>query len=307
MNEMEKYFENRTKAHIGRVQRNLRFLMSTFSELNKKVIVQRIRTHDKSKFVSPEREGYILITENYRPGSNFKPTDQQQRIMDKAWKHHQEVNLHHPENHRIVSRMSKEDLAEMVADHAAMSQELGDSLLDWEESFIKKHKFSDDQKGFILTLAKSFNLYTAKITAKIDTEVLEEEDFSGYLLRTEIVDTDFEDTKEKTVWKQAYAKDGSYIGDPAFARKWYNEYGIVPEAIPDHGVASIGFSAKDGKWYGWSHRAAVGFGVGDMVFEENFGNENTLFTKHGSKPIRSMKDAKQAAINFAKYVAAVEI
>lgn len=35
---------------------------------------------------------------------------------------------------------------------------------------------------------------------------------------------------------------------------------ITPEkASPDHAVCSIGKSAKDGKWYGWSHRAYAGF------------------------------------------------
>ena len=35
---------------------------------------------------------------------------------------------------------------------------------------------------------------------------------------------------------------------------------IAPEkAEPGHSVCSIGKSAKDGKWYGWSHRAYYGF------------------------------------------------
>lgn len=65
---------------------------------------------------------------------------------------------------------------------------------------------------------------------------------------------------------------------------------------------SIGFSEKEKKWYGWSHRAAVGFGVGDRIFDENYGDDNTPFDKHGKMVIRDMEDAKKSAINFARYV-----
>lgn len=34
---------------------------------------------------------------------------------------------------------------------------------------------------------------------------------------------------------------------------------------PTSGIRHIGFSAKRQKWYGWSHRAIAGFGVGDTV------------------------------------------
>jgi hypothetical protein len=35
---------------------------------------------------------------------------------------------------------------------------------------------------------------------------------------------------------------------------------IVPQkARPSHKLNSIGKSTKDGKWYGWSHRAIHGF------------------------------------------------
>ena len=37
-------------------------------------------------------------------------------------------------------------------------------------------------------------------------------------------------------------------------------------------------------------------------FEEDFGNDETKFTQHGSKTIKNLNDAKQAAINFAKYI-----
>jgi hypothetical protein len=64
----------------------------------------------------------------------------------------------------------------------------------------------------------------------------------------------------------------------------------------------IGFSEKEKKWYGWSHRAICGFGIGDKIFEEDFGDDNTEYSKHGKKDIKNLEDAKQSAINFSDYV-----
>lgn len=74
-----------------------------------------------------------------------------------------------------------------------------------------------------------------------------------------------------------------------------------------HGITKtkngcMGFSEKEQKWYGYSHRAIVGFGVGDRIFEPDFGNEKTDFRLHGSKIIRNMEDAEKSAKAFAKYV-----
>jgi len=60
--------------------------------------------------------------------------------------------------------------------------------------------------------------------------------------------------------KAAFNWRGEYIGDPKTARRLVEKRGILPELrTPTSGVCSIGFSLKDGKWYGWSHRAIYGF------------------------------------------------
>lgn len=73
-----------------------------------------------------------------------------------------------------------------------------------------------------------------------------------------------------------------------------------------HGIESrgmgLGFSEKEQRWYGWSHRAIFGFGVGDKIFEPEFGDDKTHFAKHGTKPIKNMDDAKKAAKAFSDYV-----
>lgn len=86
--------------------------------------------------------------------------------------------------------------------------------------------------------------------------------------------------------------------------KMLKRYGIEKPEKSDlsHAVASIGKSTKDNKWYGWSHRAVFGFGIGDKIFEEDFGDDETPFDKHGKKSIKTDADAKLSAKRFARYV-----
>lgn len=60
--------------------------------------------------------------------------------------------------------------------------------------------------------------------------------------------------------------------------------------------AAIGFSEKEQKWYGWSHRAIYGFGIGDIPIECYPGK-----TVKGKK-IKTLDQAKEAAIKFSKSV-----
>lgn len=71
---------------------------------------------------------------------------------------------------------------------------------------------------------------------------------------------------------------------------------------------------KEQKWYGWSHRAIYGFGIGDIVEEGDCtatsGWSNEHLKKHPkddlSLPIgfeaKSLDDAKRMAIAFADNV-----
>ncbi len=65
---------------------------------------------------------------------------------------------------------------------------------------------------------------------------------------------------------------------------------------------AIGLDEKKGIWYGWSHRAVFGFKIGDKLFVDDYGDENTKFSDHGEKTIKTLDDAKQAAKNFADSV-----
>jgi hypothetical protein len=63
---------------------------------------------------------------------------------------------------------------------------------------------------------------------------------------------------------------------------------------PTSSVDSIGKSAADGKWYGWSHRAVYGFKVGDKVKKNTIGN-----VRKKEYTIKTDAQAKEAAIRFA--------
>lgn len=68
--------------------------------------------------------------------------------------------------------------------------------------------------------------------------------------------------------KSAYTPNGDYIGDTKFAHFLCNKKGIKPEKRnPENCVCSIGYSEKEHKWYGWSHRGICGFGIGSVVEE----------------------------------------
>lgn len=96
---------------------------------------------------------------------------------------------------------------------------------------------------------------------------------AGYEVRTE--ECAFEEFDERTIIKSAYTvPDGHYIGSSVWAHRLIVKRGIKPEprkpAQPDANggkgrTCSIGFCEREQKWYGWSHRALYGFGIGDTV------------------------------------------
>ena len=115
-----------------------------------------------------------------------------------------------------------------------------------------------------------------KVIKVLDTVV-----FNTCLVRREIVDG----FGTPTEWKAAYSLiDGSYIGDCEQAQMLESR-GIVPQRRrPDHKTASIGHAPKENKWYGWSHRAIYGFGIGTKVVRGSCAykpvDKNDLMTAH---------------------------
>lgn len=88
---------------------------------------------------------------------------------------------------------------------------------------------------------------------------------AGYVVRTEEVTMEDNPT---VIMKSAYTPSGDYIGTSRWAHRLIVKRGVKPEKrTPTSNVCSIGFCKKEQKWYGWSHRAIHGFGIGDEVRE----------------------------------------
>jgi len=124
----------------------------------------------------------------------------------------------------------------------------------------------------------------------------------GYEIRHELWDSE---CKGQKPWKitAAYTPDGEWIGDKRDAYRLVKKRGIQPQkSKPDHCVCSIGYSVKDGKWYGWSHRALYGFQIGSTCRK---GDCHYLPRRHGGRGAwiaKTTADAKRMAVAFAEGV-----
>lgn len=84
--------------------------------------------------------------------------------------------------------------------------------------------------------------------------------------------------------------------------RFFAEHGIT-RIMSAYGknVPSLGYSASEEKWYGWSHRAIYGFGVGDKIKKGTCGYEK--IKEKGLLNIKSLDQAKEVAKIFAEDVA----
>ena len=97
------------------------------------------------------------------------------------------------------------------------------------------------------------------------------------VLKSKIVDKHKGYVIKKELWKyaadcppqkmiQAYTYKGDYIGDSKTAKYICKKLEIKPiKSDENHVCCSIGYSRKDKKWYGWSHRAICGFNIGFTI------------------------------------------
>ncbi|MBF0556930.1 MAG: hypothetical protein HQK96_20640 [Nitrospirae bacterium] len=149
--EMVEFFYKRTEAHIERVRKNIRKIIAKFPELDKQEMENRAFEHDDTKYGDKEFVPYVLMTWNYKQVNHPTKGLSKEAIgeIDNAVESHYKANDHHTDHYSDVKKMSKEAIAEMVSDWASMSQEKGNSLKKWADSFVAKHAFSDEQKEFI--------------------------------------------------------------------------------------------------------------------------------------------------------------
>jgi hypothetical protein len=126
---------------------------------------------------------------------------------------------------------------------------------------------------------------------------------AGYVVRHEIWT---HMGNEPTPMKSAYSPSGDYIGRSVDAYRLCVKRGIAPEKRPGsqaHAPCSIGWCEREQKWYGWSHRAIYGFGIGAKITKNHvaYGSEES-----GGLPLgftaQTLDDAKRIAIAFASGV-----
>ena len=110
--------------------------------------------------------------------------------------------------------------------------------------------------------------------------------------------------------------DGGYIGCEAEYKYFVEEKKLVliQKPIESCNACAIGYSTSENKWYGWSHRAIYGFGIGDEVHEGDLTASTGFIEEYAVQhpeecrnlPVgfkaKSLNDAKRMAIAFARAV-----
>ena len=111
-----------------------------------------------------------------------------------------------------------------------------------------------------------------------------------------------------------YTQDNKYIGTISDLEHFF-ELGIYNiQAYNNNQVCSIGFNDQEQKWYGWSHRAMCGFGIGHVVKEGNCeattGWTEEYIKEHPEENLgmpvgfecKTLDDCKKCAMAFADSV-----
>jgi hypothetical protein len=125
---------------------------------------------------------------------------------------------------------------------------------------------------------------------------------SGYVIRKELIESPAKGDPPFE-WTMAYTPSGDYIGVPKDAFRLCVKRGIQPEPrIPTNDVCSIGFSVKDGKWYGWSHRAIFGFKIGSKCLKGDCHYQSRRHGGRGQWTAKTVADARRMACDFAESV-----
>lgn len=179
--EMQKFFEKRTKMHIGLVKKYCKRIEEYDPDLYKG-LVEQAEDHDKSKMEDPEIEPYVFITWSYKckdDGKKFDVPEQVRDMMNGATQHHVTNNKHHPEYYsgKKVGLINRDDrdkppselvdatkmpiisVAEMVGDWLAMSEEKGTNTKNWADKNVNvRWKFNEKQVGVIYDLIENIEV-----------------------------------------------------------------------------------------------------------------------------------------------------
>ncbi len=203
--EKEQFFVDRMNKHIELVQGAAAKIVDAYPEFDR--LLKQVEVHDQSKLEEPERTPYVEITwrhklENekgeYDPynGKGYQTPGQLEKEEENdATMHHITSNSHHPEYHledkkdanvdmddrsksELVdaSLMPEIDVAEMVADWQAMSEELQtNTAREWfDKQKDKRWHFSDQQIELIDKLLAVFEEETDRDVEVDESRLLTE-------------------------------------------------------------------------------------------------------------------------------------
>lgn len=152
------FFKQRQRMHEAFVRRNALRIARKFKGVSRQLL-SAAQKHDASKWTRNEYIPYIWLTSNKQLGYSY-PSAGLERLVDKAWQHHYMSNPHHPEHwqtrYHSLERMPSYEVAHMVADWAAMSQELHNSLRQWWRKAQRQYKFTERQQKFISAIISVF-------------------------------------------------------------------------------------------------------------------------------------------------------
>lgn len=171
MEEMVRHFEARTRRHISAVQDYCIRLEERVPGLDG--LAARSLNHDASKFAAPEYTPYVWLTWRYKCKDDgvacVLPPGMDAQIVA-ATEHHILANSHHPEAHgarraNLINTRDRDkppaemidatgmglwDLAEMVADWAAMGDERGNTARAWADQNVNvRWRFTPQQVAMI--------------------------------------------------------------------------------------------------------------------------------------------------------------
>ncbi len=109
-------------------------------------------------------------------------------------------------------------------------------------------------------------------------------------------------TKDNYSMVSVYTKKDEHIGDIRSGYDLLHLQDLRGYDSEDSSQICRGYNPQTNRVCGYSHRSMVCFGIGDKLFESNFGDDNTRFDKHGKVTIKSYESMMQSALNFANYV-----
>jgi len=174
--DMINHFYNRTNSHISLVKKYCKMIYE-YNDSKYFLLNSRMVRHDKTKFSEPEFTPYILLTWTYYCKDNnieFNLDEDDKKQLQIATFSHCKNNRHHPEFHDCNStvdsinfnnrdkpsnlmvdafEMTSIDIAEMVADWLAVSEERKTNPYDWAKNNINiRWNFRLDQEVQIYNL-----------------------------------------------------------------------------------------------------------------------------------------------------------